>query len=73
MRQRGHSVQELETIHRDHNEIIQALAAGDPGRSMLVLADHIRTSQRETLDEMDHWEREAALSADRSSLSAFPA
>jgi DNA-binding GntR family transcriptional regulator len=68
MRHRGHASGELDRIHRQHNELLQAVAGGEPDRAMGLIGEHIRTSQRERLDEFDHWEREKSL---RDTVPAF--
>jgi DNA-binding GntR family transcriptional regulator len=61
IRRTGHRAAELEQIHRQHREILQAVADNHPERASQLLADHIRTSLRERLDAFDHWERENSL------------
>jgi DNA-binding GntR family transcriptional regulator len=61
MRHRGHNPDELERIHRQHGEVLTAVAERQPERAMHLLADHIQNSCRERLDEYDHWERESSL------------
>jgi DNA-binding GntR family transcriptional regulator len=68
MRHRGHASGELERIYRQHNELLKAVAGGEPERAMGLIAEHIQNSQRERLDEFDHWEREKSL---RDTVPAF--
>jgi DNA-binding GntR family transcriptional regulator len=64
----GHSAAQLERIHRYHSSVLKAVARRDPEAAMKSLSDHIKTSQKERLEEFDHWEREASL---RESLPVF--
>ena len=68
MHHRGHRAGELEIIHQRHCEILDAVAAGAEQRAMALVGEHIQTSQRERLDEFDHWERENSL---RDSIPVF--
>ena len=68
MRHRGHSSGELERIHRQHNELLNTVAGGKAERAMALMGEHIQTSQRERLEEFDHWERERSL---RETVPAF--
>jgi len=61
MRRNGHSLAELEQIHRYHCDVLSAVAEQDRERAMQVLADHIQVSLRERLAEFDQREQEAAL------------
>ena len=65
---RGHTIDELERIHRSHSDVLDAVIANDAPRAMACLSEHIQQSMRERLDEYDHWEREASL---RESLPVF--
>ncbi len=64
----GHSVEQLERIHRYHSSVLEAVRKRDPDAAAAALSEHIKASQRERLDEFDHWEREASL---RESLPVF--
>lgn len=68
MKHRGHEVAELEEIHRQHGEILHAVAERDPERAMNLLTNHIQASRQERLSEFDHWEHEASL---RENLPVF--
>lgn len=68
MRHRGHNSVELGLIHSQHSDIVRAVKEQDPGRAMQILAEHVQNSQRERLEEFDHWEREASL---EESMPAF--
>lgn len=61
IQRRGHSTNELDGIRGYHQRILDAVANGDANRAMEELAAHIQVSQRERLNEYDHWRREAAL------------
>ena len=68
MRDRGHDGEETGLIHRHHSEIVRAIKEQDPSRAMQILTEHVQNSQRERLEEFDHWEREASL---EESMPAF--
>jgi DNA-binding GntR family transcriptional regulator len=61
MRRKGHSLADLEQIHRYHCDVLRALAEQDRDRAMQILAEHIQVSLHERLAEFDLREREAAL------------
>lgn len=63
----GHDAAQIESICRQHMEILDAVAARDAERAMHILSAHIRASRQERLDEYDRWQRESSLQ------SAFPA
>ena len=64
----GHSAALLERIHRYHSAVLRAVSKRDPEGAAKALSEHIKASQRERLEEFDHWEREASL---RESLPVF--
>jgi len=64
----GHTSALLERIHRYHSSVLKALARKDPDAAAKALSEHIKASQRERLEDFDHWEREASL---RDSLPGF--
>lgn len=68
MRHRGHSAADLVRIHKQHDDLIQAVAEQDPERARAILSEHVQNSQQERLEEFDHWEREASL---EESVPAF--
>lgn len=68
MRHRGHNLEELTRIHDQHTTILRAIANQDPERAVGILTEHVQTSQKERLEEFDHWEREASL---QESVPAF--
>lgn len=64
----GHDVASLKSIHQYHQRILDAVAKQDSEAAMRALAEHIQISQRERLNDYDHWKREASL---RQSLPPF--
>ena len=63
MRRQGHTVEDLERIHKQHCDVIRAVADGDADRATNLVSDHIRTSLQERLDEFDHIEINEAFAA----------
>lgn len=61
MHRKGHDLQALERIYRQHCEVLGAVAAHEAERGMQLLSSHIQASQRERLEEYDQWESEASL------------
>ncbi|HWB86434.1 MAG TPA: GntR family transcriptional regulator [Bryobacteraceae bacterium] len=68
MRHRSHNRAELERIHRQHCDLLRAVADQDAARAVELLSEHIQASQRERLEEFDYRERENSL---RESVPAF--
>jgi DNA-binding GntR family transcriptional regulator len=64
----GHTIELLERIHRYHAAVLNAVETRDADAATKALSEHIRASQRERLEDFDHWEREASL---RESLPGF--
>jgi DNA-binding GntR family transcriptional regulator len=60
-RHAGHNAEALARVHKEHLDMIHALAAGDVERAVRVVSQHIQTSQQERLKEYSYWEREALL------------
>jgi len=60
-RHAGHSAEALARVHKEHLDMIHALADGDVERAVRAVSQHIQTSQQERLEEYSHWEREALL------------
>lgn len=58
---KGHSAHLLHGIYTQHNEVLQAVCAGDVLRARKVLSEHIRTSLKERLDEFQFWKQESTL------------
>jgi DNA-binding GntR family transcriptional regulator len=61
MRRQGHDVPTLQRIHREHCEVLRAVAEKRPERAMQTIAEHIQNSLKERLDEYDQTELEASL------------
>ena len=61
LRRQGHNAAQLEQIHRFHKEILDLVLQKNAVTATSALAEHIRLSQRERLEEFDHWERESSL------------
>ena len=57
----GHNAQLLHSIHTQHQQVLQAVCAGDTALARNVLSEHIRTSLKERLDEFEYWKRESSL------------
>jgi len=57
----GYDSAALDTIHQQHNAVIQAVRERDPELAAKLLTQHIRNSLSERLAAYDIWEREAAL------------
>ena len=68
IQRRGHTPNLLETIHRHHQQILDAIVKQDVARARQLLAEHIKTSLQERLDEFDHWRRERSF---RDSIPSF--
>ena len=68
IQRRGHTPNLLETIHRHHQQILDSIVNQDAERARQLLAEHIRTSLQERLDEFDHWRRERSF---RESMPSF--
>ena len=61
IRRRGHNAEQLESIHQYHQQVLNAVAAQDSDAAMKAMSAHIQASQRERLNEYDHWRRETTL------------
>jgi len=61
IQRQGHDRAQLESIRQYHQRILDAVANHDPAVAQRELAAHIQVSQRERLNEYDHWRRESAL------------
>jgi DNA-binding GntR family transcriptional regulator len=64
----GHDAAQLDAIHQYHQSVLDAVAKRDKESAMSAMAEHIQISQRELLNEFDHWRREASL---RQSMPTF--
>ena len=56
-----HNLPQLQNVYDFHHQILEAVARQDGARAMQVAAEHIQMSQRERLNEYDHWRRENTL------------
>lgn len=70
MRHRGHAAAELERIYQQHARILKAIAKGDAAAAATLLGQHIQSSRRERLEELDFWDRERSLQASVPALFA---
>lgn len=68
MRHKGHSVADLERIHRQHKELLEAIENQDVPETVRILSLHLQESQRERLEEFDQHKRETSM---KSSMPAF--
>jgi DNA-binding GntR family transcriptional regulator len=69
MRRKGHEAAQLAEIHRYHSEVLAAVLRKDPEAAMRLLAEHIRVSRQERLEEYEEWERDMVMSNALSGLS----
>jgi DNA-binding GntR family transcriptional regulator len=60
-RHAGHNAEALARVHKEHLDVIHALADGDVEKAVSSVLQHIQTSQQERLKEYSYWEREALL------------
>jgi DNA-binding GntR family transcriptional regulator len=60
---RGHAATLLEQIHREHQDLLDAMANNDAERAMQLIAAHVRTSLRDRLQDFDLGKREASMRA----------
>jgi DNA-binding GntR family transcriptional regulator len=60
-RHSGHDVEALARVHKEHLEMIHAMAEGAVDKAMQAVSQHVQTSQKERLKEYSHWEYEALL------------
>lgn len=73
MRREGHTVADLDRIRTEHSGVVDALEKGDAEHAMRLLAEHIQRSERERLEQYDHWEHEASLRKHLPTLLDGPA
>lgn len=64
----GHDAATLTRIYKYHQDIIDAVATGNPASAMQLMSSHIQESQQERLAEFEQWEHEASL---RETLPIF--
>jgi DNA-binding FadR family transcriptional regulator len=60
-RHAGHDAEALARIHKEHLDMIQAMADGDVNKGVQAVSRHIQASRQERLKEYSYWEREALL------------
>jgi DNA-binding GntR family transcriptional regulator len=60
-RHAGHDVEALARVHKEHLDMIHAMAEGNVDKAIQAVAQHVQTSRQERLKEYSHWEREALL------------
>jgi DNA-binding GntR family transcriptional regulator len=60
-RHAGHDAEALARVHKEHLDMIHALAEGNAEKAVQAVSQHVQTSQQERLKEYSHWEREALL------------
>ena len=64
----GHGADALASIQQYHQRILEAVAQQQAAEAVATLTEHIQISQRERLNEYDHWRREVSL---RQSIPVF--
>jgi DNA-binding FadR family transcriptional regulator len=60
-RHTGHDAEALARVHKEHLDMIHAIAEGEVDKAAQAVSQHVQTSQQERLKEYFHWEREALL------------
>jgi DNA-binding GntR family transcriptional regulator len=60
-RHAGHDAEALARVHKEHMDMIHAMAEGNVERAVRAVSHHVQASQQERLKEYSHWEREALL------------
>jgi len=60
---RGHAATLLDQIHREHQDLLNAMVNHDAERAMQLIAAHVRTSLRDRLQDFDLGKREASMRA----------
>jgi DNA-binding GntR family transcriptional regulator len=60
-RHAGHNAEALARVHKEHLDMIHAMAQGDVDKAAQAVSQHVQTSRQERLKEYSHWEREALL------------
>jgi DNA-binding GntR family transcriptional regulator len=61
IRREGHDAKVLREIHAYHQNILQAVCAGEARRAMELMGEHIRLSCEERLRDFDRWERRSQI------------
>jgi DNA-binding GntR family transcriptional regulator len=60
-RHAGHDAEALARVHKEHMDIIHAIAEGNVGKAVQAVSQHVQVSQQERLKEYSYWERVALL------------
>jgi DNA-binding GntR family transcriptional regulator len=60
-RHAGHDAEALARVHREHQDMIHALAEGTVEKAVQAVSRHVQASRQERLKEYSRWEREALL------------
>ena len=60
-RHAGHDAEALARVHKEHMDMIHAMAEGDIDKAVQAVSQHVQVSQQERLKEYSYWEREALL------------
>jgi DNA-binding GntR family transcriptional regulator len=60
-RHAGHDAEALARVHKEHVDMIHAMAEGDVDNAVQAVSRHIQASRQERLKEYSNWEREALL------------
>jgi DNA-binding GntR family transcriptional regulator len=60
-RHAGHDAEALARVHKEHMDMIHAMAEGNIEKAVQAVSQHIQVSRQERLKEYFHWEREALL------------
>lgn len=68
MRRKGHSAEDLERIHKQHKELLDAIERQDVASTQQIISLHLQESERERLEEFDHHKREASM---KNNIPAF--
>ena len=61
MQRSGHDATQLESIQQYHQRVLDAVADRDPAAAMAALSEHIQLSERERINDFNHWNRELAM------------
>lgn len=64
----GHDAALLTQVHKEHQNLLNAVVEKDRDRAVQLISDHVETSQRERLEDFDLGKREASI---RASIPSF--
>jgi DNA-binding GntR family transcriptional regulator len=64
----GHAATLLDQIYREHQDLLDAMVNNNRDRAMQLIADHVRTSLRDRLEDFDLGKREASLRASQPAI-----